>query len=108
MVHGTEEADKAREASKALFAGGANSENIPCHKLSDEDFRDGKVDILQILVSAGLTASRAEARRAVQQGGVTFADEKVTDFKTTYTKDTFQGEGVMVKRGKKSFKRVTF
>ena len=105
MVHGTEEADKAREASKALFAGGANSENIPRHKLSDEDFKDGKVDILQILVSAGLTASRAEARRAVQQGGVSVNGDKVADPFTSYEKDAF-AEEFLLKKGKKSFCKI--
>ena len=92
LVHGTEEADKAREASKALFAGGANSENVPCHTLNEEDFKDGKVDILQILVSAGLTSSRAEARRAVQQGGVSVNGEKVSDPFISYEKDAFDEE----------------
>ena len=105
MVHGTEEADKAREASKALFAGGANSENIPCHKLSGEDFRDGKVDILQILVSSGLTASRAEARRAVQQGGVSVNGDKVADPFTAYEKSAF-AEEFLLKKGKKSFCKI--
>jgi len=106
MVHGTEEADKAREASKALFAGGANSENVPSHTLSDEDFRDGKVDILQILVSAGLTTSRAEARRAVQQGGVSVNGEKVSDPFTAYEKSAF-AEEFLLKKGKKSFCKIT-
>ncbi|MCR5196258.1 MAG: tyrosine--tRNA ligase [Pseudobutyrivibrio sp.] len=106
MVHGTEEADKAREASKALFAGGANSENVPSHTLSDEDFRDGKVDILQILVSAGLTTSRAEARRAVQQGGVSVNGEKVSDPFTVYEKSAF-AEEFLLKKGKKSFCKIT-
>ena len=105
MVHGTEEADKAREASKALFAGVANSENVPCHKLSDDDFKDGKVDILQILVSAGLTASRAEARRAVQQGGVSVNGDKVADPFTSYEKDAF-AEEFLLKKGKKSFCKI--
>ncbi len=108
LVHGEEEAKKAQEGAKALFAGGGDLSNVPSVALKEEDFRDGVVDILQVLVSSGLCPTRNEARRAVQQGGVTFGDEKVTDFKTTYTKDAFAGEGVMVKRGKKSFKRVTF
>ncbi len=107
LVHGEEEAKKAQEGAKALFAGGGDLTSVPAVALKEEDFRDGVVDILQVLVSSGLCPTRNEARRAVQQGGVTFADEKVTDFKTTYTKDAFAGEGVMVKRGKKSFKRVT-
>ena len=105
MVHGTEEADKAREASKALFAGGANSENIPTHTLAAEDFKEDKVDILQILVSAGLTASRAEARRAVQQGGVSVNGEKVSDPFTSYEKSAFADE-FLLKKGKKSFCKI--
>ncbi|MBE5911015.1 tyrosine--tRNA ligase [Pseudobutyrivibrio sp.] len=105
MVHGTEEADKAREASKALFAGGANSENVPTHTLTDADFRDGKVDILQILVSAGLSASRAEARRNVQQGGVSVNGEKVSDPFTVYEKSNFEEE-FLLKKGKKSFCKI--
>ena len=105
MVHGTEEADKAREASKALFAGGASSENIPTHTLAAEDFKEDKVDILQILVSAGLTASRAEARRAVQQGGVSVNGEKVSDPFTSYEKSAFADE-FLLKKGKKSFCKI--
>ena len=107
MVHGEEEAQKAQEASKALFAGGKDSANVPSSALKDEDFRDGKVDILQVLVSAGLCATRSEARRNVLQGGVTVNDEKVTDVTTLYDKAFFEGEGVMVRRGKKAFKKVT-
>ncbi len=106
LVHGKEEAQKAQDGARALFAGGGSMDNVPSVSLKDEDFRDGVVDILQVLVSAGLCATRSEARRAVEQGGVTFADEKVTDVKATYTKDTFK-DGVMVKKGKKSFKKVT-
>ncbi|MBQ7944994.1 MAG: tyrosine--tRNA ligase [Lachnospiraceae bacterium] len=106
LVHGEEEAAKAQEASKALFAGGGNLENMPATQLTDEDFRDGSVDILAILVKAGMTASRAEARRAVEQGGVTVNGEKVTDAKTAYTKDAF-AEEFIVKKGKKSFNKIT-
>jgi tyrosyl-tRNA synthetase len=107
LVHGKEEAQKAQDAARALFAGGGDLANVPAVALKEEDFRDGVVDILQVLVSSGLCPTRSEARRAVQQGGVMFNDEKVTDFKTTYTKDTFAGDGIMVKKGKKSFKKVT-
>ncbi len=106
LVHGKEEAQKAQDAAKALFAGGGDMANVPSVALKEEDFRDGVVDILQVLVSAGLCATRSEARRAVEQGGVTVADAKVTDVKTTYNKDYF-ADGVMVKKGKKSFKKVT-
>ena len=107
LVHGKEEAQKAQDAAKALFAGGGDMSNVPSVALKEEDFRDGVVDILQVLVSAGLCNTRSEARRAVEQGGVTVADAKVTDVKTTYNKDFF-ADGVMVKKGKKSFKKVTF
>ena len=106
LVHGKEEAQKAQDAAKALFAGGGDMSNVPTVSLKAEDFRDGVVDILQVLVSAGLCATRSEARRAVEQSGVTFNEEKVSDVKTTYAKDVF-AEGVMVRKGKKSFKKVT-
>ena len=107
LVHGEEEAKKAEAGAKALFAGGADAE-LPTVSMKEEDFRDGKADILQVLVSSGLCPSRSEARRAVEQGGVTVNDEKVTDVKTLYDKDAFAGEGLLVKRGKKSFKKVVF
>ena len=106
LVHGKEEAQKAQDAARALFAGGGDMANVPSVSLKEEDFRDGVVDILQVLVSAGLCATHSEARRAVEQGGVLFNDEKVTDVKTTYTKESF-GDGVMVRKGKKNFKKVT-
>lgn len=79
---------------------------MPTVSLSDADFTEGAIDILGVLVKAGLTASRSEARRAVEQGGVTVDGVKVTDIKTTYTTEAFAGDGIVVKRGKKSFKRV--
>ena len=106
LVHGKEEAQKAQDAARALFAGGGDMANVPSVALKEEDFRDGVVDIMQVLVSAGLCATRSEARRAVEQGGVLVSDEKVTDVKTTYAKDFF-ADGIMVKKGKKSFKQVT-
>ncbi len=105
LVHGPEEAKKAQDAAKALFAGGSDMANVPTATLKEEDFRDGKVDILQVLVSAGLCATRSEARRAVEQGGVIFNDEKVTDVKASYEKEVF-ADGIMVRKGKKSFKKV--
>ena len=106
LVHSEEEAVKAREASHALFAGGGNLANMPTVQLKDEDFRDGEIDILGVLVSAGLCESRAEARRNVQQGGVSVDDAKVTDVQTRYTKEAFAGDGMIVRRGKKKFARV--
>ena len=88
-----------------MFSAG-NAENMPTYELQDADFRDGTIDIVGVVAAAGLTTSRSEARRAVEQGGVTVDGEKVTDIKTVYTKADFAGEGKVVKRGKKSFKRV--
>lgn len=105
LVHGTEEAQKAKEAAAALFAGGANNENMPKTVLSDEDFTDGTIDILTLLVSAGMTASKSEARRAVEQGGVSVNGDKVTDAKAVYARDIFEEEFVL-KKGKKNFRRI--
>ena len=106
LVHGDEEADKAREASHALFAGGGNNANMPTIELSGDDFADGDLDIMSVLVKAGLCESRGDARRNVQQGGVSVADEKVTDISTKYAKDAFAGDGLIVRRGKKKFAKV--
>ena len=106
LVHGEEEAQKAKEASASLFAGNGNHENMPTTALADEDFADGNIDIMSILVKTGMTASRSEARRAVEQGGVTVNGEKVTDIKTTYEKAVFADEFV-IKKGKKSFQKIT-
>ena len=105
LVHGDEEAEKAQASARALFASGDAAE-MPTCELTAEDFTDGQIDILGVLVKAGLTASRSEARRAVEQGGVTVDGEKVADIKTMYAPDAFAGEGIVVKRGKKNFKRV--
>ena len=105
LVHGKEEADKAQESARALFAGG-NAAEMPTYELKESDFMDGKIDILGVLAASGLTASRSEARRAVEQGGVTVDNEKVTDIKTVYTPEAFLGDGIVVKRGKKNFKRI--
>ncbi len=106
LVHGQEEAEKAKEASHALFAGGGNLANMPTVELTDADFADGELDIISVLVKAGLCESRGDARRNIQQGGVSVADEKVTDISTKYGKDAFAGEGLIVKRGKKKFAKV--
>ncbi len=106
LVHGEEEATKAREASHALFAGGGDSAHMPTVELSAADFADGDMDILALLVKTELAPSRSDARRAVEQGGVSVADEKVTDIKTTYNADSFGADGLVVKRGKKKFVKV--
>ena len=105
LVHGEDEAKKAQESARALFTGG-NAAEMPTSELTEADFTDGKIDILSVLVKSGLSASRSEARRAVEQGGVVVADEKVTDVKTAYDPEQFDGEGLVVRRGKKNFKRV--
>ena len=106
LVHDEEEANKAQEASRALFGGGGNLDNMPSHELTEADFEDGSIDILAILQKSGLAGSRAEARRNVEQGGVSVAGEPVKDFKATFTRDQLSGEGTVVKRGKKNFVKV--
>ena len=106
MVHGEEEAEKAKEASHALLSGAGASANMPTIEVSADDFANGTMDIMAVLVKAGLCESRSEARRGVQQGGVSVDGEKVTDISTTYTLDDFAGEGKVVKRGKKKFAKV--
>ena len=106
LVHGEEEATKAREASHALFAGGGDSAHMPTVELSAADFADGDMDILSLLVKTELAPSRSDARRAVEQGGVSVADEKVTDIRTAYNADSFGADGLVVKRGKKKFVKV--
>lgn len=106
LVHGEEEAKKAEEAAKALFAGGGSSENMPTTTLADDNFTDGNIDILSILVASGLATSRSDARRSVEQGGVSVKGEKVSDIKTSYTKETIAREEFIVKKGKKSFRKI--
>ena len=106
LVHGTEEAQKAQAAAKALFAGGGSSEDMPTTVLADDRFADGSIDILGIMVAAGLAASRSEARRAVEQGGVSVNGDKVTDIKASYTKDAIAADEFIVKKGKKSFRKI--
>ncbi len=106
LVHGKEEADKAEEAAQALFGGGASLENIPRATITDDRFTDDRIDILGVLVAAGMVTSRSEARRAVEQGGVSVNDEKVSDISASYTRDQIGSGDFIVKKGKKSFKRV--
>ena len=105
LVHGEEEAKKAQESARALFAGGAAAE-MPTAELTDADFVDGSIDLLSIVQKSGLCASRSEARRNVEQGGVAVDGEIVKDIKAMFTKEQFAGEGIVVKRGKKNFRRV--
>ena len=106
LVHGEEEATKAQEGSRALFGKGVSSEHMPSFKLADEDFNEnGSIDIVSVLVKSGLVPSRAEGRRAVEQGGVSVNGEKVADIKTSYAKDAFTEEFIL-KRGKKNFIKI--
>ncbi len=105
LVHGEEEAVKAQESARALFSTGVAAD-MPTAELCEEDFTDGNIDLISVLCKSGLVASRSEGRRAIEQGGVTVGEDKVVDIKVAYTKDTFAGEGIVVKRGKKNFRKV--
>ena len=107
LVHGEEEAKKAQEAAKALFSGQGNLDNMPTFALTEEDFKDGVIDIVSIVHKSGLTKSRSDARTNVMQGGVSVNGEQQKDFKAVYGKEAFEGEGMIVKRGKKNFMRIT-
>ena len=105
LVHGKEEAEKAQAGAKALFEGGADAE-IPTTELTQADLTDGNIDILGLLVKSGLSASRSEARRSVEQGGVSVDGEKITDVKKLFAGEDLTGDGITLKRGKKSFKKI--
>ena len=107
LVHGEEEAEKAQTAARALFSGQGSLENMPSYNLTAEDFTDGSIDILAVLQKSGLAPTRSEARRNVEQGGVSVNGEQVKDIKASYTREDFAGEGMVVKRGKKKFMKVT-
>ena len=104
LVHGKEEADKAETAAKSIFGGGG-SENMPETVLTEEDFKDGKIDAISILVKAGLVPSRGEGRRAIEQNGVAVNGEKGTDIHAQYDKNAFESEFV-IRRGKKNFRKI--
>ena len=106
LVHGQEEAEKAKAASKALFAGSGDTEHMPTTELTNDDFGGGSIDVLTLLVKCGLAASKGEARRLVQQGGVTVNDEKVTAIESTFGCEQFTGDGVVIKKGKKVFHKA--
>ena len=105
LIHGEEEARRAQEAARALFSSGSAAD-MPTYELTGDDFTDGAVDILTLLHASGLVPSKSEARRAVQQGGVSVDGEKVLDIHTTYTRDAFSGDGVVLKKGKKNFRKI--
>ena len=107
MIHGEEEAQKAQQAARALFGSGSNTENMPTTELSDSDFTDGKINILDLLVKSTLAPSKSEARRNVVQGGVTVDGEKVSDVAFEITADEISAKGeIVVKRGKKAFRKI--
>ena len=106
LVHGEEEAKKAKAASKALFAGNGDTEHMPTTELTNDDFGGGSIDVLTLLVKCGLAASKGEARRLVQQGGVSVNDEKVAAIETTFGCEQFTGDGVVIKKGKKVFHKA--
>ena len=106
LVHGEEEAKKAEESAKALFGAGGDSANMPTSTLTDADFENGNINVLSMLVATGLCPSRGEARRLVQQGGVTIDDVKVASIDESLARERFEGEGIIVRKGKKVFHRV--
>ncbi len=105
LIHGEEEARRAQEAARALFSSGSAAD-MPTYELAEDDFADNAVDILTLLHASGLVPSKSEARRAVQQGGVSVDGEKVLDIKTSYTRDAFSGDGIVLKKGKKNFRKI--
>lgn len=105
LVHGSEEAVKAQESAKALFSAGVAAD-MPTTELSEDDFTDGQIDMISVLCKSGLVASRSEGRRAIEQGGVVLENDKISDVKATFSKEVFSGEGVVVKRGKKNFRKI--
>lgn len=106
LVHGEEEAAKAQEGARALFSAGGSTVNMPTSELTKEDFRENTIDILTVLTKSGLASSRSEARRNVEQGGVSVNGETVKDIHAAFEKELFAGDGIVVKRGKKNFKKV--
>ena len=106
LVHGEKEAEKAQATARALFSGAANADNMPTTKLTDEDFTDGKIDILSILVKTGIAKSRSEGRKLCEQNGVSVDDVKVTDTYTSYSKEALAEKAIVVKKGKKIFHKV--
>ena len=106
MVHGKEEAEKAMNAAKAAFSGGASAD-MPTTALTAEDLTDGEIGAMDLLVKTGLVKSKSEARRTIQQGGLTINDTKVTDVYAAYGADAFAGDGMIIRKGKKSFRKVT-
>ena len=106
MVHGQEEADKAQAAARALFGGGGDKASMPSTELTAEQFEGGQIGVLSLLVACDLAPSKGEARRLVQQGGVSVNNEKVADVNAVLAQELFAGDGVIIKKGKKVFHRA--
>ena len=106
LVHGTEEAQKAQEAAKALFTSG-NAANMPSAQIEESELVDGNIDMISLLHKSGLAGSRSESRRAIEQGGVAIDGEKITDIKYLVPGEKLQGEGIVLKKGKKNFRKIT-
>jgi tyrosyl-tRNA synthetase len=106
MVHGEEEATKAQNTARSLFAGGGSNEHMPATQLAAEDLNDGTVGLLALMVKCGLCKSNREARQLVTGGSVSINDEKVTDDKTQFTAEQLQGDGIVIKKGKKVYHRA--
>ena len=107
MVHGEEEAQKAREASRALFSTGGDSAHIPTFTVEEKEFKDGRIGVIELLTLTGLCTSKGDARRNIEQGGVEAAGERVKDITLSFSREDLQGNGIMLKRGKKKFFRIT-
>lgn len=107
LVHGEEEANKAQESARALFSTGVAAD-MPTTLLTEEDFTEGSIDLISVLCKAGLVQTRSEGRRAIEQGGITVGDEKITDIKAVFEQNTFAGDGIVIRRGKKNFRKVKF
>ena len=105
LVHGEEEAKKAEASAKALFGGAGDSEHMPSTELAEDELASGVIDLMTLLVKTGLCTTKSDARRNIQQGGVTVDDEKVTDTGKTYTADELKA-GLILRRGKKNFHKV--
>ena len=107
LVHGEEEATKAQEASQALFGKGTNTDNMPSTTLTADDFEDGKIGIIDMMIKASLVKSRGEARRLIEQGGVSVDDEKVKSIDFTVSEDALKENTIVIKKGKKVFHKIT-
>ncbi len=108
LVHGEQEAEKAQNGARALFSGNGSTANMPSAELSSEDLTDGSIDLISLLVTTNLVSSRSEGRRAIEQGGVSVNNEKITDIRTSYTEADFSVDEFIIKRGKKKFMKIMF